>query len=183
MGERRVVCLLRRNDFCTTIINAMTPEESETCLCSFDANGICSKCGLGSNGKTRLLRYCRVACPHLHLHLNSSVVSQPKQSLPGHEPQPPAPPPDLTRHDAPSFLTKVRNFASAAVSHVAAGMPMASDDEIIRRHDICLTCEHLQNDACQLCGCPVSRVAGYVSKLSWADQECPAGKWGRAPSA
>ena len=86
--------------------------------------------------------------------------------------------PDLARTDAPSFLTKVKNFASAAVQHVAAGMPMASDEEIIRRHDICLTCEHLQNDACNLCGCPVSRVAGYVSKLSWADQSCPAGKWG-----
>jgi hypothetical protein len=78
------------------------------------------------------------------------------------------------------FLEKAKNFAAATVQHVAAGMPMASDEEIVRRHDICLTCEHLQDGACNLCGCPVSRVAGYVSKLSWADQECPAGKWGRA---
>ena len=92
--------------------------------------------------------------------------------------EPPAVP-GLARTDAPGFLTKVKNFASAAVSHVAAGMPMASDTEIIRRHDICLTCEHLVNDACNLCGCPVSRAAGYVSKLSWADQACPAGKWGK----
>ena len=99
----------------------------------------------------------------------------PRTPKPGYEPPPS---PDLTRTDAPSFLQKVRNFASAAASHVAAGMPMASDEEIIRRHNICLTCEHLQNNACNLCGCPVSRVAGYVSKLSWADQECPAGKWG-----
>jgi hypothetical protein len=104
----------------------------------------------------------------------------PRTPKPGYEPQPA---PDLTRTDAPSFLEKVRNFASAAVSHVAAGMPMASDEEIIRRHDICLTCEHLRDNACNLCGCPVSRAAGYVSKLSWADQECPAGKWGKAPSA
>jgi hypothetical protein len=85
--------------------------------------------------------------------------------------------------DAQGILQKAKNFASAAASHVAAGMPMASDEEIIRRHDICRQCEHLVNDACNLCGCPVSRVAGYVSKLSWADQECPAGKWGTAPSA
>jgi hypothetical protein len=104
----------------------------------------------------------------------------PRTPKAGHQP---AQPPDLARTDAPSFLEKVRNFASAAVSHVAAGMPMCSDEEIIRRHDICLTCEHLQNDACNLCGCPVARAAGYVSKLSWADQECPAGKWGKAPSA
>jgi hypothetical protein len=90
---------------------------------------------------------------------------------------------DLARSDTPSFLAKVKNFASAAVSHVAAGLPMCSDEEIVRRHDICLTCEHLRDNACQLCGCPVARVAGYVSKLSWADQECPAGKWGRAQSA
>ena len=73
-----------------------------------------------------------------------------------------------------------RNFATAAAGHVAAGMPMASDGEIIRRHDICLGCEHLQNNACTQCGCPISRVRGYVSKLSWADSECPAGKWGKA---
>jgi hypothetical protein len=107
----------------------------------------------------------------------------PRTPKAGHEPQPTATQPDLARTDAPSFLTKVKNFASAAVSHVAAGMPMCDDAEIIRRHDICLTCEHLVNDACNLCGCPVSRAAGYVSKLSWADQECPAGKWGKAPSA
>jgi hypothetical protein len=89
----------------------------------------------------------------------------------------PEPSSDLARTDAPSFLTKVKNFASATVQHVAAGMPMATDEEIIRRHDICLGCQHLQNDACNLCGCPVSRVSGYVSKLSWADQKCPAGKW------
>ena len=88
-------------------------------------------------------------------------------------------PPDMKRADAPSFIEKVKNFASATVSHVAAGMPMASDEEVIRRHDICLGCEFLQDDACAKCGCPVSRVRGYISKLSWADQECPVGKWGK----
>ena len=82
--------------------------------------------------------------------------------------------------DAAGVLTKAKNFAIAAAQHVAAGMPMASDEEIIRRHDICLGCEHLKDNACSLCGCPVSRVAGYVSKLSWADQECPIGRWGKA---
>jgi hypothetical protein len=87
--------------------------------------------------------------------------------------------PDLSRTDAPGFLNKVKNFAAAAASHVVAGMPMASDADIIKRHDICLQCEHFRDNACSLCGCPLSRVAGYVSKLSWADQECPAGKWGK----
>jgi hypothetical protein len=91
---------------------------------------------------------------------------------------------EMPAREAPGFIEKLRNFASAAVSHVAAGMPMCDDAEIIRRHDICMTCEHLKDNACQLCGCPVARAAGYVSKLSWADQECPAGKWGKVtPSA
>lgn len=126
-----------------------------TALCQCDqSTGRCTVCGVEDAfcGSPR-------SCP-----APSRLISEPA--------------PDLARTDAPSFLEKVRNFASATVQHVAAGMPMASDEEIIRRHDICLTCEHLQNDACNLCGCPVSRVAGYVSKLSWADQSCPAGKWG-----
>ena len=95
------------------------------------------------------------------------------------------PPPveQMPTRSAPGFLTKVKNFAAAAAGHVAAGLPMASDEEIIRRHDICLGCEHLVDNACTQCGCPVARVRGYVSKLSWADSECPVGKWGRAPSA
>ena len=90
------------------------------------------------------------------------------------------PTPSPLCRESVGFVEKVKNLAVAAAQHVVAGMPMASDAEIIRRHDICLACEHLQNDACNLCGCPVSRVAGYVSKLSWADQECPIGKWGKA---
>jgi hypothetical protein len=91
-----------------------------------------------------------------------------------------AAPPDLSRADAPSFLAKVKNFAVSAAKHVAAGMPMASDEEIIRRHDICMGCEFMKDNACTKCGCPVKRAKEYVSKLSWADQACPIGKWGKA---
>ena len=91
----------------------------------------------------------------------------------------------VPRRDGPSFLAKVKNFAVASAKHVAAGMPMASDEEIIRRHDICLGCEFFQDNSCLKCGCPVSRNKKYISKLSWADSECPVGKWGtetpRAP--
>jgi hypothetical protein len=105
--------------------------------------------------------------------------AKPKPGFVPPKPQPPAPAPDLTRTDAPSFLTKVKNFAVASAKHVAAGMPMASDEEIIRRHDICMACEFLKDGACTKCGCPVVRAKQYVSKLSWADSECPVGKWGK----
>jgi len=76
-----------------------------------------------------------------------------------------------------SVTDKVRNFVGAAIDHLAAGMPMCDEKEIARRHDICLSCEHLKNNACELCGCPILRQMGYVSKLAWADQRCPASKW------
>lgn len=85
----------------------------------------------------------------------------------------------IMRHcDSLSLLEKVRNFASAAVQHVAAGAPLASDDEIARRHAICVGCEFYDGKACTQCGCPVVREKRYLSKLSWADQSCPVGKWG-----
>ena len=114
--------------------------------------------------------------------VDESHPSYPREPKPGFvplRPKPAEPAPDLTRADAPSFLAKVRNFATAAAKHVAAGAPMASDEEIIRRHDLCLACEFFKDNSCQKCGCPVVRAKQYVSKLSWADSECPVGKWGK----
>lgn len=138
-------------------------------FCDFDESGRCRNCGF----IVRLLPNYR-NCTAFGFEPPDVGI----QSVPA---LPPLPQPEpMPTRDAPGFLEKVKNFAVATAQHVAAGMPMCSDEEIIRRHDICLKCEHLQNDACNLCGCPVSRVAGYVSKLSWAGQECPIGKWGKA---
>ncbi len=75
--------------------------------------------------------------------------------------------------DAPSLLQKAANFAAAAVHHVAAGAPMASEADVQRRHDICTACPHFDGKACGKCGCPISRERAWLSKLSWADQSCP----------
>jgi hypothetical protein len=77
-----------------------------------------------------------------------------------------------------TLLEKAKNFAVASAKHVAAGMPMCSEDEIIRRHDICLGCEFFSENSCTKCGCPVVRDKKFISKLAWADQSCPVGKWG-----
>lgn len=79
-----------------------------------------------------------------------------------------------------SRSAKAANFVVAAAGHIAAGAPMASDEEVASRYAICSQCEFLVNDSCAKCGCGISRIRGYVSKLSWADQECPVGKWGKA---
>lgn len=157
-------------------------------LCEFGVDGTCAKCGYVAKA-ANTFRECRVVqsrgemsfasvpqptLADLHVIDQAPVSGNVEDYLPaGNQAQP------MPSRESPGFLTKLRNFATAAAGHVAAGMPMASDEEIIRRHDICLACEHLVDNACTQCGCPVARVRGYVSKLSWADQECPIGKWGK----
>lgn len=79
----------------------------------------------------------------------------------------------------PSMISKAANFAVAAAQHIASGAPMASYEEIALRADICHSCEFFDGKSCSKCGCPVVREKNYISKLSWADQSCPVGKWGK----
>lgn len=79
-----------------------------------------------------------------------------------------------------TLLQKVANFSVAAARHVAAGMPRASQEEVERRFAICRQCEHYDGNACKKCGCPVKRERKFISKLAWANESCPAGKWGPA---
>lgn len=88
----------------------------------------------------------------------------------------------IRRHenqDEPSFAQKIQNFAKSTAKHIAAGMPMCTEEQIIERHNICLQCEYFKDDTCSKCGCPLIRNKQFVSKLAWADQECPVGKWGK----
>ena len=82
----------------------------------------------------------------------------------------------------PSLLTKAANFATSAVKHIAAGAPRCSQEQVDARFAICQGCPHFDGKACRLCGCPVVREQAYISKLSWANEKCPAGKWGPVES-
>lgn len=77
-----------------------------------------------------------------------------------------------------TVVQKAMNFAKASAQHAAAGAPKCTDEQIAARFAICESCPHLKCGACELCGCPVAREKKFISKLSWADQACPAGKWG-----
>jgi len=79
---------------------------------------------------------------------------------------------------APSLIQKAANFATSAAAHVAAGMPQATQEQIDARYAICQTCEHYDGRACRQCGCPVVREKAFISKLAWANEKCPVGKWG-----
>ena len=76
------------------------------------------------------------------------------------------------------LLERAANFAASAFRHVAAGAPRCTDEQIAERHAICVGCEHYDGKACRKCGCPVVRKYQWVSKLSWAGESCPVGKWG-----
>jgi hypothetical protein len=86
--------------------------------------------------------------------------------------------PAYPRERTLSLIQKAANFAKSAVTHVAAGAPMASEDDVAARHAICVACEHFDGAACIKCGCPVVRERKWLSKLSWARESCPVGKWG-----
>jgi hypothetical protein len=81
-----------------------------------------------------------------------------------------------------SLVTRAANFAASAAKHVAAGMPQATEEQVAARFAICQTCEHFDGSACRQCGCPVVREKKFLSKLSWANESCPVGKWGPASS-
>lgn len=82
----------------------------------------------------------------------------------------------------PSLLQKAANFATSAAKHVAAGMPQCTQEQIDARFAVCKQCEHFDGKACTKCGCPVVREKQFVSKLSWANEKCPVGKWGPVES-
>jgi hypothetical protein len=82
----------------------------------------------------------------------------------------------------PTFAQKARNFAASAAKHLAAGMPQATEEQVAERFAICQGCEHFDGKACRKCGCPVVRQKKFLSKLSWANESCPVGKWGPVSS-
>jgi hypothetical protein len=60
----------------------------------------------------------------------------------------------------------------ATSRNVVRGMPVFVSDEIASaRYNICLSCEHLHQERCRLCGCFMERK----TKLETAT--CPERKW------
>ena len=84
----------------------------------------------------------------------------------------------LPRPATPSLLQKAANFATSTARHVAAGMPQCTQEQIDARFTICQGCQFFDGRACTKYECPVVREKAFVSKLSWASEKCPAGKWG-----
>jgi len=54
---------------------------------------------------------------------------------------------------------------------------LADEHTISYRHSICKRCEHFNNNACDKCGCAITKDRNYMNKLASADSTCPIGKW------
>lgn len=75
---------------------------------------------------------------------------------------------------SPGILAKIVSFTTAVVGHVAAGMPMASEEQKNARLAICKTCENFENSSCRLCGCHMPFKV--MSAVSSCPHDPP--KWG-----
>lgn len=89
--------------------------------------------------------------------------------------------PAYPRETKPGFVQKAVNFTKATARHVANRGRQCSDEEIAARFAICQACPRLVNEHCThpKCGCGISPKRAIVSKLSWASERCPEGKWER----
>jgi len=91
----------------------------------------------------------------------------------------------------PSLLAKAVNFSKAAAKHVAAGRPIATDEQVAERWAICQACEIFKpksegQGVCthKSCGCALKAVGlTGKNKLRWADSVCPLEKWQPLPPA
>lgn len=86
----------------------------------------------------------------------------------------------------PSPLKRIANFTVASIGHLLKGSPNCTQEEIDERHKICLACPLFLVDKqnpeighCthESCGCPITRIDKFVTKLGWWDAKCPLGKW------
>ena len=85
----------------------------------------------------------------------------------------------------PGAIKKVKNFTESLVGHITTGMKHCSDEEKLRRFEIC------KSNQCGLfraqdnggicahddCGCYIRNNGKFMDKLSWADSKCPVGLW------
>jgi hypothetical protein len=76
-----------------------------------------------------------------------------------------------------SFADKIKNFTSSLYGHIKNNLELCPDKVIEERYQTCKACEFFENSTCSKCGCPLYRDRIYISKLAWANEQCPINKW------
>jgi hypothetical protein len=77
------------------------------------------------------------------------------------------------------LLIRIKTFLKSLIFHIYAGSPKSTQEQILDRYKICISCDeyNLSKSECGICGCAISKKSKFLNKLAWADQECPIGKW------
>lgn len=113
-----------------------------------------------------------------------------KPDCPGHPVEDTWKPSPARKHDGPNQARRLSNFTLAAIGHVFAGCPTCTQDEADARLAVCRACEMYKPNQgnpgvgrCthHKCGCEISGVEKFASKLFWRDQDCPLKLWPELP--
>lgn len=86
----------------------------------------------------------------------------------------------ITNNNIPTetrTIEKIVGFLGSVKEHIANGLELSTDEEILQRFRICNSCEFYQNNKCKLCGCPIFARKSMIGKLSWKSSTCPIKKW------
>lgn len=67
-------------------------------------------------------------------------------------------------------MKRIFKFIWALIKYMIFGDPVSAQ---IYQHRLstCSTCEHLNNNSCNICGCYVKK------KAKWSTEDCPKNKW------
>lgn len=86
----------------------------------------------------------------------------------------------------PPLGRRLLNFAKSVTLHTLRGNPTCTEEEILKRLEICKQCKLFkkyddETGVCTHddCGCNIQSQQKYLNKLAWRDQECPIGLWKR----
>jgi hypothetical protein len=69
---------------------------------------------------------------------------------------------------------------SASISGSSDNQELCTNDQILKRLNICNSCEFFNSkqSVCDKCGCFLSKQRQFINKLALSKASCPVGKWG-----
>lgn len=73
---------------------------------------------------------------------------------------------------------KAVRFLAALLRHIKRGKGCLPKEEIVKRLEICESCDKFNGRVCELCGCCVEGKRNLFNKLAYPLESCPLGKWG-----
>jgi hypothetical protein len=81
--------------------------------------------------------------------------------------------PIANKEEGISFAEKLARFTVASAKHIANGLKIVTEEEQIRRREICHGCDKFnrEDQTCTNCGCFVP------IKITWDSERCPLSKW------